>query len=67
MNAKGTFGYTPLMDATIGQWKKGIIILLKAGADIEAVNDSGYTPPGLATSHGYPEIADLLHSLGAKG
>jgi len=66
VNVKGTFGYTPLMTATIGQWKAGVITLLKAGADIHAVNESGYTCLGLAVSHGYPEMATLLRSLGAE-
>ena len=66
VNVKGDFGYTPLMTATIGQWKTGVITLLKAGADIHAVNDRGDTALGLAISHGYPEMADLLRSLGAK-
>ncbi len=65
-NVKATFGITPLMTATIGQWKTGVITLLKAGADLNAIDDSGYTSLGLAISHGYPEMATLLRSLGAK-
>jgi hypothetical protein len=54
------------MDATIGRWKTGVRILIKAGADINALNDSREDALYLAKSHGYPEMAALLRSLGAK-
>ena len=66
VNVKATFGYTPLMDATIGRWKTGVRILIKAGADINALTDRGEDALYLAKSHGYPEMAALLRSLGAK-
>lgn len=66
VNMKGLWGFTPLMSATLGQWKTGVKILVNAGANIHAVDVGGHTSLALAISHGYPEMANLLRSLGAK-
>ena len=68
VNAKSKgYGWTPLFYATSGGGQKEIVELLIAeGADVNAKDDDGETPLGLAIKLRYRELADLLRKHGGK-
>lgn len=50
-------------------WQKhteAVRLLLVRGADINAIDDCGYSALHLAAEHGYMELTQLLLEMGAK-
>ncbi len=59
-------GYTPLHSAVIGSPREDVILMLiEAGAAVDAVDSDGYTPLHLAISSKQPETASVLIKAGA--
>jgi hypothetical protein len=56
---------TPLMMAAIAGFRSGVQILVKNGADINAVGPSGFTAVVYAAGHGHPKIVKDLLQHGA--
>ena len=65
INAKNSYGDTPLMLAAGKGNLKVVSLLVKAGADVNAKNDDGDTPLVWATYKDNPEVVSLLLKAGA--
>ena len=65
MEARARDGHTPLHIAAIGGDSATVIILLEAGADIEAGVDGGYTPLHLAALNSNVDAVKTLLNVGA--
>merc|ERR1712110_993748 len=69
VNAVDNLGNTPLHMAAgmMGPSRTDVaLILLDAGADIDMVNDAGYTPYCAAVDMGSAQMADLLKERGGE-
>ena len=65
VHSKNYDGDTPLH--TVVRWEdtRGVEVLLKAGADVNASGEDDYRPLHEAASHNLPEIVKLLLQAGA--
>jgi len=66
VNAKGYRERTPLHDAAYRGHKEIVELLIDAGADVNAKNNSGETPLDMGIQLKQTEIADLLRKHGGK-
>ena len=57
---------TPLIRATINNHKEAIELLIKYGANKEAIDSDNMTPLICAAEYGYKEEVDLLVQYGAN-
>jgi len=64
VNARDMFGYTPLLDASLGH-EKLVTLLLSHGADVNGRNDYGETPLLCACGRGNTELARFFVDAGA--
>ncbi|MGD0938658.1 MAG: ankyrin repeat domain-containing protein [Terracidiphilus sp.] len=65
VNAKDTYGLTPLGVAAFSGENRVAEALLTLGADVNGRNDKGDTPLGSAVSNGKRDMAELLLAHGA--
>jgi ankyrin repeat protein len=66
VNAKGSDGNTALIEAAKGDDLRSLVVLLlAAGADVNAKNDYGWTALMMAVFHDHVENAKLLLEAGA--
>ena len=65
VNAKDTFGWTPLHQAAWEGHTDVVPLLPAAGAEVDAKNESGSTPLHLAAAQGHTDVARLLLAAGA--
>jgi len=66
VNFKGFFGNTPLKVAAVRGDIEAIRLLVSAGAEIDSINEHGWTPLHFAVGLGHYEAASLLLQLGAS-
>jgi ankyrin repeat protein len=65
VNARGDFGYTPLVHASMSGHRDAVRILLDAGADPSIRTDDGGTALYWAASAGHEDVVRLLLDRGA--
>ena len=65
VNAKDSFGMTPLLLAGAKNQKEVVELLIAEGADVNAKTESGRNPLHSAAMEGHKEIAELLITKGA--
>jgi ankyrin repeat protein len=65
VNQRGHFGNTPLKVVAVRGDLHAARLLLDAGAEVNAVNEDGFTALHHAASHGHTEIVALLLERGA--
>ncbi len=65
VNARDSFGMTPLHCAAAAGHEEAVRVLLAAGADIGIKDNEGRSPLDLARNLGHTEIAELLAQQGA--
>ena len=56
--------WSPLFEAAMNDQVEAVKALLKAGADMEKVDDRGYTPLMMATDCGEVEVVEVLLAAG---
>ena len=66
VNAKDSYGYTPLHRAAYDRQKEIAELLIAKGADVNAKNEDGETPLDWAINFKKTENADLLRKHGGK-
>jgi len=66
VNAKDSYGYTPLHRAAYNRQKEIAELLIAKGADVNAKTDDGDTPLDWAINFKKTETADLLRKHGGK-
>lgn len=66
VHSKDDLGFTLLHQQTMAGTAIGVSILLKRGADPNAVTDNGLTPLQLANTLGWKQVAETLIAHGAK-
>ena len=59
-------GYTVLHNAVLGADEEIALLLVQAGADVDAVNNEGATPLCFASGMGLPKVASALLERGAN-
>jgi ankyrin repeat protein len=65
VTTRGAFGNTPLHVAAVRGDVRAIVILLRAGADINAPGEHGYTPLHEAVEQGHAPAVRVLLDHGA--
>ena len=65
VNAKDTYGSTPLTSAVIGGRKEIVEILIDKGADVNGKDHIEWSPLSHAVVEGHKEIVELLIAKGA--
>ena len=60
-----TMGLTPLHNAVIEGYMEIVEVLIEHGADVNSVEDKGFTPLKMAVEYKLPEIEMLLRRHGA--
>lgn len=66
LEVKDQWGFTPLLEATACNFKEGIMMLVKAGADLNTHDDSGNTPLHLAAKSLNESLVDFFLSMNAN-
>ena len=66
VNAKDSFGMTPLLLAGAKNQKEVVELLIAEGADVNAKDISGTTTLIYAATNGHKEIVELLRKHGGK-
>ena len=66
MNAKDNWGETPLHNAAFGGHKEIVELLIAKGADVNVINDDGFTPLDWAIDFKETELTSLLRKHGGK-
>ena len=66
LNAKGSYGYTPLMVAALTGNIEGVKLLVEAGAGVDKSQKDGQTPLWLAALNGHSDIVSFLAKKGAN-
>ena len=56
---------TPLHDAVLNDWQERAALLIKGGANVNALSGNGESPLDMAMNNGRPEIEKLLREHGA--
>ena len=59
-------GYTVLHNAVLGEDEEVALLLVQAGADVDAVNNEGATPLCFASGMGLPKVVSALLERGAN-
>ncbi len=65
VNAKDTYGWTPLHEAAFPVKAEVVKVLLKAGAEVNAKDNSDSTPLHWAAAQGHTEVVRILLKAGA--
>ena len=66
INASGTGGFTPLMNATVSNSIQTVKYLLARGANVNAQDSSGKTSLSIAVERGFKELEQVLRDAGGK-
>jgi len=66
VNARDTWGMTPLIRATQTQSADFVRLLLENGADVNLANDNGVSPLRMAVQRDNAEFAEMLLNAGAS-
>ena len=67
INARNSIGQTALGGAALGGQAHIAAVLLKNGAEVDALNNEGLTPLMIAAQHGFGKAAEVVVLLLEKG
>jgi len=65
VSARDNYGLTPLHNAVLNGNEPVASALIDGGAELQAVDDKGGTPLGIAQEYGFARLAQLLEPRGA--